>query len=183
MSRSFTTYESNVLFALRFMIDHEVVGGNWVELPAGQHTYQGPGNSNTLSHCQMEAHIHCSKVISHKPEGRLGHKLASGLCLPHLTLAILCCIVFCLLKLAGMPTMPRTLPSLVCALLATCLCSTRKGRRQQQLVMLAGEWQRLAPFRILSVDIECAGRKVTTLVYCCPGCNVLTQLVADTDDR
>ena len=26
--------------------------------------------------------------------------------------------------------------------------------------LLAGEWQKLAPFRILSVDIECAGRKV-----------------------
>ena len=27
-------------------------------------------------------------------------------------------------------------------------------------VLPAGEWQKLAPFRILSVDIECAGRKV-----------------------
>ncbi len=25
---------------------------------------------------------------------------------------------------------------------------------------IAGEWLKLAPFRILSVDIECAGRKV-----------------------
>ena len=40
MSRTFTTFESNVLFALRFMIDHDVVGGNWVELPAGQYTFQ-----------------------------------------------------------------------------------------------------------------------------------------------
>ena len=32
-----TTYESNVVFALRFMIDCSVVGGNWVELPAGQY--------------------------------------------------------------------------------------------------------------------------------------------------
>lgn len=71
MSRGFTTYESNVLFALRFMIDHDVVGGNWVELPAGVHTYQGPASSNKLSHCQMEAHIHCSKLVSHKPEGML----------------------------------------------------------------------------------------------------------------
>ena len=29
-----------------------------------------------------------------------------------------------------------------------------------ELRIFAGEWQRLAPFRILSVDIECAGRKV-----------------------
>ncbi len=69
MSRSFTTFESNVLFALRFMIDHDVVGGNWVELPAGHHTFQGPDHKHKLSHCQMEAHVHCSKIISHKPEG------------------------------------------------------------------------------------------------------------------
>ncbi len=28
--RSFLTYESNVLFALRFMVDTDIVGGNWV---------------------------------------------------------------------------------------------------------------------------------------------------------
>jgi hypothetical protein len=29
------TFESNVLFILRFMVDCQVTGGNWVELPAG----------------------------------------------------------------------------------------------------------------------------------------------------
>jgi DNA polymerase delta subunit 1 len=33
-----TTYESNVIYALRFMIDCSVVGGNWVELPAGSYS-------------------------------------------------------------------------------------------------------------------------------------------------
>jgi DNA polymerase delta subunit 1 len=28
--RSFLTYESNVLFALRYMIDAKIVGGNWI---------------------------------------------------------------------------------------------------------------------------------------------------------
>ena len=78
MTRSFTTFESNVLFALRFMIDHEVVGGYWVELPPGQHTFQGPGTDKKLSHCQLEAHIHCSKIISHKPEGRHTASCASA---------------------------------------------------------------------------------------------------------
>jgi len=32
---AFMTYESHVLFALRFMIDCDLVGGNWVELKAG----------------------------------------------------------------------------------------------------------------------------------------------------
>lgn len=34
----------------------------------------------------------------------------------------------------------------------------------------AGDWQRLAPFRILSVDIECAGRKVKAAMVGCPPC-------------
>jgi DNA polymerase family B, exonuclease domain len=29
-AKSFQTYESNVLFALRFMVDTDIVGGNWV---------------------------------------------------------------------------------------------------------------------------------------------------------
>ena len=34
---AFITYESHVLFALRFMVDCNVVGGGWVELPAGSY--------------------------------------------------------------------------------------------------------------------------------------------------
>lgn len=33
-----TTYESNVVYALRFMIDCGVVGGNWVELTPGHYS-------------------------------------------------------------------------------------------------------------------------------------------------
>ncbi len=35
---AFMTYESHVLFALRFMIDCDLVGGNWVELKAGAYS-------------------------------------------------------------------------------------------------------------------------------------------------
>eukprot|EP00195_Chlamydomonas_chlamydogama_P002057 CAMPEP_0202920478 /NCGR_PEP_ID=MMETSP1392-20130828/76878_1 /ASSEMBLY_ACC=CAM_ASM_000868 /TAXON_ID=225041 /ORGANISM="Chlamydomonas chlamydogama, Strain SAG 11-48b" /LENGTH=1079 /DNA_ID=CAMNT_0049613975 /DNA_START=162 /DNA_END=3401 /DNA_ORIENTATION=+ len=81
-----TTYESNVLYAMRFMVDLNVVGGNWIELPAG--TYVLPSNAQT--YCQIEAHVKFDSIISHPAEG---------------------------------------------------------------------EWAKIAPFRILSVDIECAGRK------------------------
>ena len=30
--QAFVTYDSHVLFALRFMIDCSIVGGNWVEI-------------------------------------------------------------------------------------------------------------------------------------------------------
>ena len=48
--KSFMTYESNVLFALRFMIDCNVVGGNWIEVPAGKYKK----TAKNLSYCQLE---------------------------------------------------------------------------------------------------------------------------------
>jgi DNA polymerase delta subunit 1 len=45
-----TTYESNVVFALRFMIDCSVVGGNWVELPAGQYQTVQPQVGGQAGH-------------------------------------------------------------------------------------------------------------------------------------
>ena len=112
-SRAFLTYESNVLYALRFMVDKGVVGGCWVTLPQGKyclgshgrlgvgvlHSTSAAGTSssssfshgNKATHCQIEAHIHAKDLVAHAPEG---------------------------------------------------------------------EWARLAPLRVLSFDIECAGRKV-----------------------
>ena len=40
--RPWTTYESNVLFALRFMIDRDVVGCNWIKLPKGTFSLRSP---------------------------------------------------------------------------------------------------------------------------------------------
>lgn len=84
--KSFMTYESNVLFALRFMIDCNIVGGNWIEVPCGKYKKTG----RNLSYCQLEFDCLCTDLISHTPEG---------------------------------------------------------------------EFSKMAPFRILSFDIECAGRK------------------------
>ncbi|RZC07702.1 DNA polymerase delta catalytic subunit isoform A [Glycine soja] len=84
--KSFLTYESNVLFALRFMIDCNIVGGNWIEIPAGKYKK----TVKSLSYCQLEFDCLYSELVSHAPEG---------------------------------------------------------------------EYSKMAPFRILSFDIECAGRK------------------------
>ncbi|KAG8752399.1 DNA-directed DNA polymerase delta, partial [Serendipita sp. 396] len=83
------TFESNLLFVLRFMVDAKVVGMNWVELPAGQYTIR---RTNITSRCQLEVDIRWDKLVSHPAEGK---------------------------------------------------------------------WSHMAPFRILSFDIECAGRKGT----------------------
>ena len=84
-SLTFQTFESNVLYTLRFMVDRGVVGGNWVELPAGGYKIR---ESQKQSMCQYECDVKFDQVVSHPPEG---------------------------------------------------------------------QYSKLAPFRILSVDIECAG--------------------------
>lgn len=65
--RCFLTYESDILFSLRFMIDCDIVGGQWVTIPEG--TYRSIPPSEKLSLCQCEVHAHYSRLISHKPDG------------------------------------------------------------------------------------------------------------------
>nr|XP_006813424.1 PREDICTED: DNA polymerase delta catalytic subunit-like [Saccoglossus kowalevskii] len=87
-NKGYQSYESNIDFEIRFMVDADVVGCNWVEVPAG--SYQLRKKNECSSCCQIEVDVAWDKFISHPPEG---------------------------------------------------------------------EWQKMAPFRILSFDIECAGRK------------------------
>ena len=63
----FLTYESSVLYSLRFMIDTGIVGGCWVSLPAGAYDLVPPSRKRT--HCQREVHVHYSRLISHPAEG------------------------------------------------------------------------------------------------------------------
>ncbi|PIL25090.1 hypothetical protein GSI_12979 [Ganoderma sinense ZZ0214-1] len=82
------TFESNIAYTLRFMIDTRVVGMNWIEVPAGKYSIlQGKAKK---SHCQIELSVRWDNFISHAPDG---------------------------------------------------------------------QWSKTAPLRILSFDIECAGRK------------------------
>ncbi|XP_059584205.1 DNA polymerase delta catalytic subunit isoform X1 [Alligator mississippiensis] len=94
----FQAYEANIDFEIRFMVDRDIVGCNWIELPPG--TYQlrtelasgeaSKDNPAKASLCQLEVDVAWTDFVSHPPEG---------------------------------------------------------------------EWQGIAPLRVLSFDIECAGRK------------------------
>lgn len=85
------SYESNIDFDIRFMVDTGVVGCSWIELPAGQYRQRTRLGTPTIeSRCQIEVDVAFDAFIAHEPEG---------------------------------------------------------------------EWAKVAPFRILSFDIECAGRK------------------------
>lgn len=47
------TYESKINFPLRYMIDNEIVGMSWVEVPKEKYTLM----KNKISHCQIEVTI------------------------------------------------------------------------------------------------------------------------------
>uniref|UniRef100_A0A8D3CB82 DNA polymerase n=1 Tax=Scophthalmus maximus TaxID=52904 RepID=A0A8D3CB82_SCOMX len=79
--QSYQSYEANIDFEIRFMVDSDVVGCCWIELPKGKFRE---------SLCQYEVDVGWTDFISHPAEG---------------------------------------------------------------------DWQRIAPLRVLSFDIECAGRK------------------------
>ena len=87
-SRNYTSYEANVDFESRFMVDANVVGCNWIELPTSKYFVVRP--QKKLSSCQYEIECSWRDIVS-------------------------------------LPT--------------------------------EGEWGKIAPARILSFDIECAGRK------------------------
>jgi len=64
--RSFLTFESNVLYTLRFMIDQGIVGGNWLELPAGKYSHQTGGG---ISLCQYNLALNYADLVSYPCEG------------------------------------------------------------------------------------------------------------------
>ncbi|KAM4651111.1 DNA polymerase delta catalytic subunit [Discoglossus pictus] len=94
----YQAYEANIDFEIRFMVDNDIVGCNWIELPPGKYRLRQEGDSSNsskdfpskMSLSQLEVDISWADLISHPAEG---------------------------------------------------------------------EWQKIAPLRVLSFDIECAGRK------------------------
>lgn len=85
---NYQSFESNIDFEIRFMVDTKVVGCNWVEVPAG--AYKVRSGAACASRAQIEIDVKWTDLVSHEPEG---------------------------------------------------------------------DWQKIGPLRVLSFDIECAGRK------------------------
>lgn len=85
--KTYTTFESNIPFVLRCMIDVHLNGASWVEIPSGKWAYSkdkngiGKTESTSLSSgtqkstCQIEVDVSFESLICHAPEGEWG-KLA-----------------------------------------------------------------------------------------------------------
>ncbi|KAL0993510.1 hypothetical protein UPYG_G00108950 [Umbra pygmaea] len=97
-TQQYSSYEANIDFEIRFMVDSGVVGCCWIELPKGKYRVREERSTEETDHCypgkvslcQYELDVGWTQLISHPAEG---------------------------------------------------------------------EYQRIAPLRVLSFDIECAGRK------------------------
>ena len=70
-ARETVTYESNILFTLRFMIDAKLLGMNWVEIPAGKYTLRQKQEQDSC--CQYELDVYYKDIISHPPEGAMSN--------------------------------------------------------------------------------------------------------------
>ena len=62
------TYESNVPFVLRFMIDNNIQGADWIELPA--HTFSIRDESQKISRCTLEVDVFFDNLVVHPCEGQ-----------------------------------------------------------------------------------------------------------------
>jgi DNA polymerase delta subunit 1 len=65
---SYQTYESNMAFTMRYMIDNSIVGGNWLEMPGG--TYSVRPRERRASRCQIEVDIFYTEIKSHESVGK-----------------------------------------------------------------------------------------------------------------
>jgi DNA polymerase delta subunit 1 len=63
------TFESNVLYALRFMIDTKMGGGSWVEVAQGK--WKPVQEGTGASYCQIEAHCKWNDLVAHPAEGKM----------------------------------------------------------------------------------------------------------------
>lgn len=70
-STQFSTFESNIPFVMRFMVDTHMTGCNWIELPAGTWSLRTRGDSVSTS--QIECDIYYQDLISHAPEDQWSH--------------------------------------------------------------------------------------------------------------
>lgn len=59
----FNTFESNILFPLRFMVDRAIVGMSWVRATAGTYVSIDPSKTyGRMSNCQIELALHYSSL-------------------------------------------------------------------------------------------------------------------------
>lgn len=63
--KNYMTYESNVPFVLRYMVDNNIVGSNWLTIPKDR--FRSRVEQSRQSRCQLEIDAVYEDIISHDP--------------------------------------------------------------------------------------------------------------------
>ena len=153
-TRCFQTFESNILYSLRFMIDCKITGGQWVTLP--ENTYLEQPRNRKLTHCQYELHTHYSTIESHPAEGEANLLSINCICslIPACDSALVACKFRRILGAIGKRTFTEDLdteqdgkeekrPRRGCSCMANkrlkcvCLLSLWEGNLSSSLIMSA----------------------------------------------
>lgn len=66
--RCYPTFESNIVFTLRYMIDAKMVGCGWIEIPPMKYTVKN--GDDKISKCQIEVDVNFKDVVCHEAEGK-----------------------------------------------------------------------------------------------------------------
>jgi DNA polymerase delta subunit 1 len=64
--RKYKSYESNIPFVLRFMVDIGLVGAGWLEIKENRYRRVIQGKTST---CQLEVDVSWEDIVTHKPDG------------------------------------------------------------------------------------------------------------------
>ena len=124
----YQVFEGNIEFEVRFMVDMDVVGCNWIELPAGKYRFRSVPTSerNGIQVCQRSGFTMIGGGGGCGGGGGGGRGGGGGSIL---------------------------YPQTKCQIEADISFEDFLSHAAE------GEWQNIAPLRILSFDIECKGRK------------------------
>ncbi len=68
--RPYQVFEASMPFVLRYMIDRDITGCCWLEMP--KNTYRIRPRAEHVSLCQLEVDIVYDSLVSHKPDGARG---------------------------------------------------------------------------------------------------------------
>ncbi|KAF7284558.1 hypothetical protein GWI33_021941 [Rhynchophorus ferrugineus] len=69
----FEFFESNVDIETRFMVDKNILGCCWIEIPPGQWFLRTDSTAlRKTSRCQIEIDVSCEDFVAHTPEGEWG---------------------------------------------------------------------------------------------------------------
>ena len=143
-------FEANIEFEIRFMVDKGVVGCNWIELPAGKYSVRSSDLDTSDPGHVVNGDVH---IRSNTSNGETSTVQSANGAVQYTNGAVQCANNGFTIIGGGGASENRLRPQTKCQLEVDVSYEDLISHPAE------GEWQKIAPLRILSFDIECAARK------------------------